>query len=238
MSGTAVDRNTQSIDSDSIQTPSALTKLEILHRDNPYRLCTERFIAQQYHQIHNAKLEHFLPILLRVCQTNTTFGAIGVSPGHYRPMFLEQYIDVPIEQQMAAYTNQPFDRCTIAEVGNLAVSHSGYTTVLLVALATALYEAGYQWMAFTITTQVEKLIARLGFRPTFLINADPRKLGASKSNWGSYYEHHPKVMIGNLKEIARIARANPRLSILLEQHQKDIFDIAACLANHRRVVST
>ena len=234
---TAVDYDTQSARPKTDHSSTSLAGFTLTQKGCPARVGTEEYIAKKYLEIHDAHLTHFLPLLLSVSHNDAMMGAVGLGPGQYRPMFLEQYLDTPIEQKLAAFTNQPFDRDSVVEIGNLAVSHQGFSTILFIVMAMALREAGYQWMAFTITTQVEKIIARLGFRPTYLIDADPRYLGQHGSDWGSYYQNQPKVMFGNLDSIAEIAGGKRRLRGLIEQYQCSISDVAKTLSGFKRKVS-
>ena len=158
------------------------------------REALERFIAEKYLQVHSARLNEYLPVLLGVRYNEELVGAVGMRPGAYRPMFLEQYLDSPIEQQVAAFSKQPVDRCSLVEIGNLAIARKGHGPLLMAMMTAVLAEAGYEWMVFTVTEQVERLIGRLGFKPHYLKGAEPDRLVGDRSLWGSYYENNPRVI--------------------------------------------
>lgn len=171
----------------------------------------ERIIADKYIKIHNAQLKEYLPLLLGLRCNGNLVGAVGIRPGMYRPMFLEQYLDSPIEQQVAALSNQPVDRYTLAEIGNFAIESTGYGPLLMALTAAVLVEAGYKWMVFTATVQVERLIRRRGFNPRYLQGADPDRLSGDKSLWGSYYTNNPRVMVGRLEFSPDLVEKNAEL---------------------------
>ncbi len=214
---------------------SPCSRIELLLRSNPLREQAESFIADKYRRVYNADLHEFLPIIIRISQADTPVGAFGLRPGHYRPMFLEQYLDSPVEHQVAEIYRQPVDRSSLVEVGNLVVSRNGYGPLLLVTLAMSLARAGYEWMVFTVTEQVERLLKRLGFKPHYLVFADPDRLTAHKCSWGTYYANNPRVMVGSLAQAATIVSNNPQLSAIAQRLQNQSREIADALSDYRRL---
>lgn len=210
-------------------------KFELLLQNNPARAQAETFIADKYRRVYNAELNEFLPIIVSISQAGTRAAAFGLRPGHYRPMFLEQYLDSPVEHQVAALSRQPVDRSSLIEVGNLVISRNGYGPLLLATLAMSLAAAGYEWMVFTVTEQVERLMKRLGFNPHCLVLADPDRLTADKASWGTYYANKPRVMIGSLAQAVTIISNSPRLWAIAQQCQDQSRDIANALSDYRRL---
>ena len=197
----------------------------------------ERFIAEKYLHIHNARLNEYLPLLFGFRYNADLVGAVGMRPGLYRPMFLEQYLDLPIEQQVAALSNQPVDRCSLVEIGNLAISRKGYGPFLMAMIAAVLAEAEYEWMVFTVTEQVERLIGRLGFKPHYLKGAEPERLVGDRSLWGSYYENNPRVMVGNLEAAMAVMARNAELSEWVSRQDRHITSLACSLRDYCRLRS-
>ncbi|MBL4761128.1 MAG: thermostable hemolysin [Gammaproteobacteria bacterium] len=195
----------------------------------------ERYISNKYLQVHGAHINEYLPILAGVQAGGELAGAFGLRPGQYRPMFLEQYLDAPIEQQVASITKQPVDRCALMEIGNLAITRTGYGPLVMVLLSMSLAEAGYEWMVFTVTEQVERLMKCLGFEPHYLVSADPDRLDGDQLLWGSYYQNNPRVMVGSLKTVSEIIARDSRLSNIAVQQRENIADIASSLRDYRRL---
>jgi len=201
------------------------------------RVDLERFIAEKYRQIHNAQLNEYLPLLFGVRHNTELVGAVGMRPGLYRPMFLEQYLDLPIEQQVAAFSNQPVDRCSLVEIGNLAIARKGHGPLLMAMMTAVLAKAGYEWMVFTVTEQVERLIGRLGFKPHYLKSAEPDRLVGDRSLWGSYYENNPRVMVGKLETAMAVMAKNAELSEWVSIQDHHITRLAYSLRDYRRLRS-
>lgn len=212
------------------------TEIDLYTQGCSGRRALEHYISKKYLQVHDAHINECLPILVGIRDRAERLGAFGLRPGHYRPMFLEQYLDSPIEQQVASISKHPIDRCSLVEIGNLAVTRKGYGPLAMVVLAMSLAEAGYEWMVFTVTEQVERLMNRLGFEPHYLAGADPSRLQGDTSIWGSYYNNNPRVMVGNLRAALDIVSQSSRLSAIANEQRDNITGIASSLRDYRRLM--
>lgn len=201
----------------------------------PSRRGLEAYIAAHYRAIHQARINAFMPILLEMRTAGESGAALGMTPGRYRPLFLEQYLDLPVEQAVAVLARQPVDRYRIIEIGNLVVTRPGLGLPLFVVMAMSMVAAGYQWMVFTATRQVVKLIGRLGFAPQYVVDADPERLRNGAEQWGHYYANQPKVMAGDLREAVAVVNANPQLLEVAQRYQYEITRLAQSLSDFRRL---
>jgi hypothetical protein len=92
-------------------------------------------------------------------QVASSAARLGMRPAASAPeLFLEQYLDRPVEQEIAARANCPVGRDGIVEICNLAADQRGASRHLFVLLTAVLAAASYRWIVFTATPQVEKLI--------------------------------------------------------------------------------
>ena len=66
-------------------------------------------------------------------------------------------------------------------------------------------------MIGTLTQELRQLFLRLGIVPLPLAEADPARLGAEISRWGSYYDHRPVVLAGRI-DLALAALSRRRAS--------------------------
>lgn len=212
------------------------TEVDLFTQECAERRALESYISSKYLQVHDAHINECLPILVGIRDQAERLGAFGLRPGHYRPMFLEQYLDTPIEQQVASISKHPIDRCSLIEIGNLAITRKGYGPLAMVVLAMSLAEAGYEWMVFTVTEQVEKLMKRLGFEPHYLASADPSRLQGEPSIWGRYYNNNPRVMVGNIGAALDTITQSSRLSALANEQRENITGIASSLRDYRRLM--
>jgi len=214
---------------------SAKCQLNLFSPSSAKRQEVADYIAEKYKLVHEAQLNEFLPILVQMTRDEAPLAAFGLQPGHYRPLFLEQYLDKPIEQHVAQVVNHPIDRCNLIEIGNLVITSNSYGPLLLVILASSLARAGYEWMVFTATKQVSRLVRGMGFDPYYLIAADPERLGGAKANWGTYYNNNPGVMVGNTAKAVELISNNPRLSDVAEKYDDIIERFSLSLTDYRRL---
>ena len=194
----------------------------------------EQYIGERYNQAHQANVTRFMPVLLEMTIRDKTAAAIGLTPGRIRPMFLEQYLEKPIEQQISAIAKLPIDRHRVIETGNLAVTRRGAGLLLFMILASSVARAGYQWMVFTATDEVKRLINALGIQLHYLTDARPERLESGSGDWGTYYQNNPQVMVGNLLEAVTAIQDSPALSAILNVHQSEIAALANSLDDFRR----
>ncbi|QUN05040.1 thermostable hemolysin [Shewanella yunxiaonensis] len=203
--------------------------LKLITIANTQRQSVEQFIAAKFQQVHHAQLNSFLPWLIAIIHHGNIVGAYGLRPGQHQPLFLEQYLPSAIEQLVAENARRPVVRDSLIEIGNLALAEHAFGPMLMVTLASVLSAAGYEWMVFTATEQVQRLMQRLGFEPYCLCPADPQRLAGDSAIWGSYYRNNPRVMIGNLHRACDVMYHDRRLSKIAATYERQTSAIAAAI---------
>lgn len=193
------------------------------------RAALERYVALRYARRHGASIDQFSPWLLAIANREQPHAVLGIGSAAQRPLFLERYLDAPVEQCLAAHLRathfrQPVARDGIVEIGNLAASDSTARRLLFAALVTVLARAGKQWLVCTATTRVRCLIQAMGLPLHTLATADANRLGAERFRWGRYYSEHPQVVAGDIavgldaiNSRAELRTALARLQPALEQ---------------------
>ncbi len=177
---------------------SADLQFDLLTRQHPYRSVMENYVAEGFLSRYGAQVQHFLPHFLVLQDGRETCGVVGMQAAGKSILFLEQYLNNPVEQEISAGFQRPVDRAKVVEIGNLVSGRSGSSYLMFAVLTALLYRSGFHWMIFTATEQVERIIQRMGFTPLSLSNADPERLKDGASQWGTYYETRPKVQAGHL----------------------------------------
>jgi hypothetical protein len=174
-------------------------RLVPMHSTHPQRRAFEQFIAERFSRAYGARLTHFLPHLLGVMDGLARWqAAAGYAAAGAQQLFLEQYLDRPIEQALAAAVGRPIARGSIVEVGNLAAISAGMARALIPQLARHLHRMGYRWVAFTATRALRNSFHRLGLKPLPIAVADRARLADRGLSWGSYYDQDPVVMAGKI----------------------------------------
>ncbi len=177
--------------------------IELVAQGEARRAEIERFIHIVFKRAFGARVSHFLPYLLSMRQNGKLLAALGIRPAAERPLFLENYLDKPVENTLAERVARPLERGRIVEVGNLASVCGGGARALIITLTAYLKGAGYEWVVFTATPQVRNHFAKLGIELIPLVPADKACLGEAQRDWGTYYERGPVVVAGGVDQGAK-----------------------------------
>jgi hypothetical protein len=162
------------------------------------RAALERFIAGRFSTVHGARIEHFCAHLVGVHDARGRWqAAAGYTPAASGRLFLEQYLDEPAEELLAAAAGAHVARASVAEVGNLA-AEPGMGRMLIPAIGRHLHRLGYRWVVFTATRELRNALRRLQLEPLQLAPALAARLPDAGAAWGSYYRHDPAVMGGRI----------------------------------------
>ncbi|MGB4583689.1 MAG: thermostable hemolysin [Rhodoferax sp.] len=180
--------------------PQARRRLELVPlNDEAGQQAAEDFIRRRFSQAHRARVSHFMPRLFGLqSDDGSLYGAAGCRRADSGALFLERYLDVPIEQAILAHSGIQVERHQIVEVGNLAASGLGTARTLIVKLTRLLALQGFRWVTFTGTQEVLNSFHRLGLAPQSLGLADPARMGESLAEWGRYYDSAPQVVFGEI----------------------------------------
>jgi hypothetical protein len=166
------------------------------------RIQAERFVSTCFNRHYGAEIRHFMPLLMSLSDQQKRLRAVlGFRHGGHSPMFLENYLDQPAEQLLAAKLRCPVDRRRLVEVGNLAVTSAGGGRWLITALTAYLSNTSAEWALFTIGPMLCNTFKRLGLELIELAEARLESLPADERGcWGSYYQQRPRVMAGNIAQ--------------------------------------
>jgi len=170
----------------------------------------EAFIRSRFADYYAARIRQFMPYLLGFeDEDRKIHAAVGLRPaGGEEPLFLERYLDMPIEQAVEARGSEPVAREGIIEVGNFAALGPGGARQLITALTDVMGALGFHWVVFTGTAMLLNSFERLGIQLIDLGPADPARVGSDLVDWGRYYDTHPKVMAGNIAQGDRLLQSS------------------------------
>jgi hypothetical protein len=165
-----------------------------------YRQAAERFVSTCFKQHYGADIRHFMPLLMSLSDQHDEVKAVlGFRYADQDPLFLEHYLERPIEQLLAAKLKIPVDRSRLVEVGNLAVTTAGGGRWLITALTAYLSSTGSEWALFTIGPVLANAFCRMGLELIDIAEARQESLPVDEQpHWGSYYAQKPRVMAGNI----------------------------------------
>ena len=189
------------------------SELRLFQHQSHDRDGVSQFIRNRFLNDYDARLDHLMPLLfsLRGAEDQIV-AAFGLREATTSRLFMECYLDEPVEQRISALAGRPVAREGIVEVGNLAARPGGARSMIAV-LTRHLYAAGFEWVTFTGVSALRAAFHRLGLHPIELARATPERLTpAERLAWGRYFEGRPIVMAGNIAEgYQALLRARERI---------------------------
>jgi hypothetical protein len=195
------------------------------------RAAVENYVRERYQTFYQATVSNFCPWLVSLQCLGENSGAAGLRPAASTPLYLEQYLDVPVEQAMSAVTNTFIIRSAVVEVCNLVAQRSGASHLLFLLFTALLHEAGYEWIVFTATKALRNNLAKVGFPIHLIQEASPALLDpAVVQAWGNYYKTEPVVVAGRLDDAMKIILGRALFRRVLRVYRADIKAMAEPLA--------
>lgn len=157
------------------------------------------FIAETFALAYGAQIDHFCTQLMGVTNSEgKLIAAAGYNVAEDQTLFLEQYLNHPVEKVISDKLGFTVDRAAIAEVGNLATRHAGGARMLIRLITEILHQEGFRWVVFTATRSLINSFHRMGLEPVELVHATPGRV-KNAAAWGSYYDTQPVVVVGDIE---------------------------------------
>lgn len=177
--------------------------------DAPEREELEAFVAEAFRRGHDASVASFMPTLLSLRDRSGRLrGVVGLRGASPQPLYLEHYLEQPVESAIATATGQAIRREQVVEVGNLAGTNCRAAVRMVALLPSYLLSLDYQWIVFTATSAVRGILQGLGAPLVELARADAARVANGPDRWGRYYDTDPRVFAGYLPLSRRIPGFN------------------------------
>jgi hypothetical protein len=170
-------------------------ELALVSPSHPARASLEGFIAAVYAHRYGARISYFARQLVALQdRSGRLLAAAGYTPAHTAPLFIEHYLDRPVQEVLSERLRTPVDRAQVVETGNLAAIGVGAARQVIFEMAGLLHRLGRTWAVLTCTRALLNSFHRLEIAPILLACADPSRLPDRGASWGSYYDTHPLVV--------------------------------------------
>ncbi len=175
--------------------------LHIVLPGQPQRANLEHFIRHHYARVYQADLRHFMPLLLGLYDANgQPFAALGLRPADTEALYLEQYLDQPIENTLAKTVRQPLARSHIVELGHFAVARPEAAMWMILLSTAYLHASGAKWACATLIPTLAKALHRLGLEPWHIAPVDACRLSDTENQWGCYYQQQPHIFADKVED--------------------------------------
>lgn len=180
---------------------------EILDKTSAKRDTVEQLIQRGFSAKYKAVVAVTMPYLVALTQDADLGAALGFRSAQ-ETLFLEQYLDVPIEQ-VSYFAQQHVPRKSIAEIGHLYSNCPHLTLHLFILLALSLENADFTHIVFAGNNRVMQIMQKSGVQMEYLASATQDKLKTSRDYWGNYYETNPRVVAVSLKKTQKLILRHP-----------------------------
>jgi hypothetical protein len=174
----------------------------LIDEQHPLRLQVEQFIAQRFLDMHGARINSFMPLLVALFgEQGNILAAVGIRSAEVDGLFLEHYLDTPVEQAISSKAGRAMSipqRDRIVEIGNLASIDRRASRSLFKALADLLNAENFEWAVFTGCSSLQRMFKILGIETVSLGRALQSRLPVDQQTWGGYYENGPRVVAGKV----------------------------------------
>lgn len=174
--------------------------INVIPTGHGLRAEAEALIERVYRAAYGVDIQSHFPVLIGVTdETGAITAAAGCRRAADEPLFLEQYLDEPIEAVLSRAVNCGVTRARVGEIGSLATANAGAPAPLLfAALACYLSEQGISFAVATATRRLRRAFTAFGFGAGELAAARKDKLPNGGRDWGRYFEHEPVVVWGRV----------------------------------------
>lgn len=182
---------------------------------HPDRAGAEAFVRRTFERTYGACLTSFYPLMLAVRGGQGAYAAVaGVRPAGGEPLFLEHYLDAPVDKVLDV------DRARIVEIGNLSPAGAGQARWLICMICAFLTGAGFFQVVFTAVPRLSNAFRRMGLPLRRLCDAGGHRLPEQQArDWGTYYESRPGVFCGDLdlgfRAFAPVVESRPDLRAIV-----------------------
>lgn len=170
--------------------------ISVVERHAANRTEVENFIAQVFDTTYGATIKHFMPQLIALRDEHQgLIAAFGLRQAAIERLFLEQYLDMPIEDLLSTRLQKTTSRAEITEIGNLAVANPRNAGFLVASVIEYSLNSGVQWCVCTAHHSLQNALIKGGREVIALQVADKNRIEKNElAQWGSYYQQNPQVI--------------------------------------------
>lgn len=162
-------------------------------------------VRRSFLNAHGVRARPGFSDLLHVTRADAPRAVLGYRRAGTGPLFLERYLDAPIETFVSAALGRPVPRGDVIEIGSLAADDA-FALVSLWATAANDLGADCEVAVATLTEPLRRMFARIGVPLHVLGRATADRMDDPEA-WGRYYESDPMVCAGLIAEGQRAIAA-------------------------------
>ena len=151
-------------------------------------------VSRRYLHVHGAQVRATYTETLAVSREGFTRAVLGYRRADAEDLFLERYLDVPIELCLSQALGRPVPRGSVIEIGNLAADDA-FAMVALWASAANDLAGACEIAVATLTAPLRRMFTRMGV-PLYVLAPATLDRAGDAGEWGRYYASNPVVCAG------------------------------------------
>lgn len=157
------------------------------------------FIQGVYAAAHGARPPVEYSRLRSTMRSDSEGAALGYRCAAGGPLFLERYLDRPVEEILLEKIGTRVERDRVVEIGCLAANNPPAMIDLWTQIAEELHSQA-EIATAVLSAPVRSMLERVGITLFHLAPASAQRLGDGALQWGKYYESDPQVCAAYLGE--------------------------------------
>ncbi|KHK93517.1 thermostable hemolysin [Novosphingobium malaysiense] len=151
-------------------------------------------VRRRYSEIHGACLMPTFCKYRHVERAETPRAALGFHRAGEAPLYLERYLDGPVDAAVSAAMGRRVTRESIIEIGNLAADDAFAMIELWGSVSNDLGE-DCEIAVATLTAPLRAMFGRIGV-PLYVLAPATADRADEPGRWGRYYASDPQVCAG------------------------------------------
>ncbi|SFG16725.1 Thermostable hemolysin [Novosphingobium sp. CF614] len=155
-------------------------------------------VRSRYLNVHGAVAHCAYPDVLHIARGGVPRAVVGYRRAGEDELFLERYLDAPVEHCVSIALCRPVQRASVIEIGCLAADDA-FAMVDLWAKAANDLGTACEVAVATLTAPLRRMFTRMGVSLHVLAPA-MRERSGDPEVWGRYYESDPLVCAGLIAE--------------------------------------
>ncbi|WP_087574410.1 thermostable hemolysin (plasmid) [Sphingobium sp. SJ10-10] len=159
---------------------------------------SSNLIRRRYSSVHGARAQPCFSNMLDVARAGAPRAVLGYRRASNEPLFLECYLDAPVEDCLTTALGRLIVRKSVIEIGSLAADDA-FAMVSLWAMAANDLGGECEIAVATLTAPLRQMFRRMGVPLHTLAPARADRVGDPEI-WGRYYDSDPLVCAGLIAE--------------------------------------
>ncbi len=158
------------------------------------------FTQAHYRRRLDCALTEGYPEIVVMRESGVITAVAGIRAASASTLFLEQYLDAPVERVVSLVRGKTIARSQIVELGSFTALDRARALALMNELPALLADRQFTYLVCTANRSIRLCLRIQGIHARVIASASEDLLMKQDENWGKYYQHDPLVLMGSIHE--------------------------------------